>query len=293
MAPFVPFVAECIWRNLAGVFGGRAVESVHLCDYPQANAQLIDTQLSQRMQLLREIASLGRSARMNAKMKVRQPLSLVEVILVDSTHQQWLEDHETLLCEELNVKQVEYSDQGEKYISYQVQPNFKRLGPRLGKLMPAVKKALVNADGAALLSQLRSRGKVVLELDDQLVELDGDDIEVRLQAKEGWMAAQGPHLVVVLATDLTPQLIREGHAQDLKRHIQDRRKALQCQYTDRIRVGIVTQSTEVWTAVDENIEFLRSETLAREIVRGSLENVEPVACTVADAEVKIYVQVVP
>ena len=87
IAPFVPFLAETMWQNLAGVFGDRAVESVHLCDYPLADAALIDQQLSERMQLLREIASLGRSARMNAKLKVRQPLALVEVILADDTHQ--------------------------------------------------------------------------------------------------------------------------------------------------------------------------------------------------------------
>ncbi len=153
IAPFVPFLAEAIWQNLAGVFGARAVESVHLCDYPQPDAALIDAQLSERMQLLREIASLGRSARMNAKLKVRQPLALVEVILANDTHQAWLQQHDELLCEELNVKEIAYTTEGEKYISYLVQPNFKRLGPRVGRLMPAVKKALANADGARLLGR--------------------------------------------------------------------------------------------------------------------------------------------
>ncbi len=142
IAPFVPFVAETVWRNLAGSFGDRAVESVHLCDYPVVDPQRVDALLSDRMQLLREIASLGRSARMHAKLKVRQPLAKVEVILAESEHQPWLEAHEELLREELNVKAVEYTVEADQYISYQVQPNFKRLGPRLGKLMPAVKKLL-------------------------------------------------------------------------------------------------------------------------------------------------------
>ncbi len=291
IAPFVPFMAESLWQNLTGVFDGRAVESVHLCDYPQSATTLIDTQLSEQMQLLREIASLGRSARMNAKLKVRQPLALVEVIMANDTHQEWLEEHEALLCEELNVKQVAYTEQGEKYISYLVQPNFKRLGPRVGRLMPAVKKALAAAQGATLLDQLKSQGKVVLQLDGQAVELDNEDIEVRLQAKEGWTAAQGPNLVVVLATELTPELIREGYAQDLKRFVQDRRKALECEYTDRIVVGIETESDEVWKAVKENLAFLKKETLAREITRGALSGVEPVVCNVADTEVNIYVKV--
>ncbi len=105
---------------------------------------------------------------------------------------------------------------------------------------------------------------------------------------EGWTAAQGPHLVVVLATDLTPQLVREGYAQDLKRFIQDRRKAQECQYTDRIRVGIVTDSDEVWLAVEENRDFLQRETLATQIRRETLAGAEPVDCQVADADVRIY-----
>lgn len=292
VAPFVPFLAESLWQNLAGVFGQAAVESVHLCDYPTPDADRIDTKLSERMRLLREIASLGRSARMTAQLKVRQPLARVEVIMADDTHRSWLEQHEALLCEELNVKQVAYTQEGDQYISYHVQPNFKRLGPRLGRLMPAVKNRLVNADGAELLRQLKEEGKVALEVEGQSVELDNEDIEVRLQAKEGWTAAQGPHLVVVLATELTDELIREGYSQDLKRFVQDRRKSLGCQYTDRIRVGLETDSDKVWTAVRENLEFLKSETLATEINNGPLPHVEPIVCRIADADVKIGVDVV-
>jgi isoleucyl-tRNA synthetase len=157
--------------------------------------------------------------------------------------------------------------------------------------MPAVKRALLATHGASLLAQLRDQGQVTLELEGETLTLDQEDIEVRLQAKEGWTAAQGPHVVVVLSTELTPQLIREGYAQDLKRLIQERRKALQCQYTDRIRVGLETERDELWGAVRENLDYLLHETLATEILRGPLRDVEPVECEVADATVIIYVQV--
>ena len=134
IAPFVPFLAETIWQNLAGVFGGRAAESVHLCDYPRGDADQVDDNLSAQMHLMREISSLGRSARMSAKLKVRQPLSKVEVILADATHQAWLEAHAALICDELNVKQVEFAADAEKYITYQVQPDFKRLDRGSGGL---------------------------------------------------------------------------------------------------------------------------------------------------------------
>jgi isoleucyl-tRNA synthetase len=262
IAPFTPFLAEHLWRNLAGVFGSRATPSVHLCDYPTAQSEWIDESLSERMRLLREIASLGRAARMESKLKVRQPLAKVEVILADPTHQAWLEAHDGPLREELNVKQIEYTSEAEQYIEYLVQPNFKRLGPRIGRRLPAVKQALAMAQGGQLLSQLTQHGQVVLVVDNEEVILTPDDIAVRLQARAGWAAAQGPGVVVVLATELTPELIREGYARDLVRLIQDRRKQLQCQFTDRIHVRFQTASAELRQAVQENSAYIQDETLA-------------------------------
>ncbi len=291
IAPFTPFMAESLWQNLAGVFGDRTVESIHLCDFPECDEAVVDVTLSERMTLLREVASLGRSARMDAKLKVRQPLSKVEVILADDKHQGWLEEHDGLLCEELNVKLVEYTKEADHYISYHVQPNFKRLGPRVGRLMPKVKKALVDADGGVLLRELEEHGKIVLDIEGESVELDSDDVQVRLQAKEGWAAAQGHGCVVVLSTELTPELIREGLARDLVRLIQDRRKDLDCKYTDRIRVGIVTHSDEVQTAVEENVDYIKAETLAVELACEPLDGTDSVHHTVAGNEVVIYVWV--
>ena len=144
--------------------------------------------------------------------------------------------------------------------------------------MPAVKQALVTADGVAMLAQLRAAGHVTLQVAGESLTLDHEDLDVRLQAKEGWTAAQGPQVVVVLSTDLTPTLIREGYAQDFKRLIQDRRKELACQYTDRIRVGLDI-CDELWHAVEENLDYLQQETLAVTIVRGPLSDVEPIECT--------------
>ena len=169
IAPFVPFLSDTIWNGLTGIYGGESRESVHLCDYPELDTAVVDNSLSARMATLREIASLGRSARMNAKLKVRQPLLGVEVILVDTEHQQWLESHDLLLREELNVKSISYSTSGDEYITYVVSPNFQLLGPRLGPLLPQVKNALFNADGGALLAQLESDGQVTLTLESEAV----------------------------------------------------------------------------------------------------------------------------
>ena len=290
IAPFVPFLSDYMWQSLAGVFGDRVRESVHLCDYPVVNPELKDDGLSSRMATLREIASLGRSARMNEKLKVRQPLQKVEVVLGDNTFKQWLESHDSLLREELNVKQIEYVTDADQYIDYLIQPNFKRLGPRVGKLIPQVKAALGAANGAELLAQLEADGSVAIEVEGESISLDNEDIQVRLQAKEGWAAAQGKNSVVVLNTELTDELVREGYARDLIRMIQDRRKDLDCEFTDRIAVAVSTESGVIAETIAEHGDTIAVETLADNLSLGVME-VESVVRNVAGAEVQLFVSV--
>jgi isoleucyl-tRNA synthetase len=149
-----------------------------------------------------------------------------------------------------------------------VQPNFKRLGPRVGKLMPAVKKAFAAADGGKLLAEISSTGKSTLSVEGTAIELDEEDVQVRLQAKPGWAAAQGQGCVVVLSTELTDELIREGIARDLIRLIQDRRKALECEYADRIVICITTEALPFVRAIAENGRTIAEETLANGLFVG-------------------------
>ena len=286
IAPFVPFLSEVLWRRLSEPFDGKTLKSVHLCDYPVADPSRVDTDLSASMKLLREIASLGRAARAEAKLKVRLPLSRVEVVLADDAPIAWLENHDALVREELNVKQVEYTTEGDQYVQYQVVPNFKRLGPKVGKRMPAVKKVLQESDGNTLLGALQADGSVTIEVDGTTLSLDGDDIEVRLKARAGWAAAQGPSCVVVLNTEVTDELRREGMAKDLIRTIQNQRKEICCDYTDRIDVGVVTDDAELTKAVEEHAELIRGETLAESLQRCSIDDVDSVEMEGA----KVYVR---
>ena len=259
VAPFVPFVAETMWQNLAAGLGlgtgarsetslqpqPQPLESVHLCDYPTGDAAAIDEALSERMNLVRLIASLGRNARNAASLKVRQPLAKVEVILADTTHQAWLEEHAEVIEEELNVKQLEFCDDPSLYVEHEVVPNFKLLGPKLGKLLPKVKQWLGQQTGAELAGQHPRQRP-----DRPRARRPGDRAHARGSRSPhppapGWTSANDQGVVVVLSTELTPELIAEGLARDVVRMIQDRRKEIGCEYTDRIEVGIVTESADV------------------------------------------------
>jgi isoleucyl-tRNA synthetase len=287
IAPFTPFLAEILWKHLKGKLPG-VMESVHFCDYPDGSFANTDQTLNKRMSLLREIASMGRSARMDAKLKVRQPLPRVEVTLSDDSHIEWLKVHDDIVREELNVKEIHYASGSSPFVEYSVQPNFRRLGPRVGPLLPKVKQSLSTASGAELLEQMTMHGKIVLTIDGKQIELDNEDIQVRLNAKNGWAAAQGKHCVVALNTELTESLVREGIAKDAIRLIQDMRKKRQCNFTDRIEVNLLSDDTNIRAAIEENHEFICAETLAvRLSMDDIIKSIELEQVELADTTVKL------
>ena len=290
IAPFVPFLAESLWQNLAvAVFGERVPESVHLCDYPTGETSAIDETLSDRMRLVRQIASLGRQARTRAEIKVRQPLAEIVVVLADQAQQPWLEEHAVVIADELNVKQMVFSDKPEKFVEHQVLPNFKLLGPRLGKLMSKIKPALAKQSGSELLANIRDNGRINLTVDGQEVELLPDEVEVRLQARPGWAAANALGVVVILATELTEELVAEGLARDLVRAIQDIRKEKNCDYTDRMFIGIESDSKKALSAVELFKGYIAEETLADHLEEGRLDGeCTSKTVTIGDGEVTLH-----
>ena len=284
IAPFVPFLAEKLWQDLAvAVFnhpspspssadrgGGLSVpESVHLCDYPVGDAKF-DKALSEQMDLVRLVSSLGRQARSAAELKVRQPLAKVEVILADTTHRKWLEEHAGVIAEELNVKAVEFTDTPEKYVDHEVLPNFKLLGKKLGKLMPKVKGVLAEQSGSELLDNIRDNGQIDIVIDGQAVALTAEEVEIRIQAKPGWTSANDKGVVVVLASEITEELLFEGWVNDLTRFIQEKRKEINCEFTERISVNLIVnaeQSSKSFdyfiTHIEQYIDPIKQETLAQ------------------------------
>ena len=289
IAPFTPFIAETLFRHLTESVDTLpsipdVPDSVHLCDYPDFDAALVDDRLSASMATLREIASLGRAARAEAKLKVRLPLSKVEVVLKSDDDLDWLRSHDDLIKEELNVKAVDYTTDGRDYVEYQIVPNFRRLGPKVGRAVPELKKVLAESDGGDLMATMQSEGRIVVELSGGPVTLDADDVEIRLTARDGWAAARGQSSVVVLNTDVTDELRREGLARDLIRVIATRRKELELDYQARIRVAVDTDDGDLITAMAEHADLIRGETLCDDLTAGP---VGPDATGFGDARVAV------
>jgi isoleucyl-tRNA synthetase len=265
-APFVPFMSESLHRNLVGSRGDASLpESVHLCDYPEADESRIDELLSDRMGVLLEIASLGRAARVQARLKVRQPLSQVDVVLADRAYESWLERHAGLIADELNVKDVELVAEGGHYVDYVIKPNFRGIGPRYGKLAKRIEAALGAVDDpSALRRRLHDAGEIHLNVDGMEVTLTPDDVQIELRSKEGWVAAEGRSAVVVLNTGLTDDLRREGLAREIVHRIQGLRKELNLRYEQRIKLGLDGDAA-LMEAARVHKDYICHETLAEEI----------------------------
>ncbi len=273
LAPFVPFFAEFMYQQLerrrplaqlADGDDGQPV-SVHLCDYPQADASLIDEALARQMAQVREIVSLGRAARTAAKIKVRQPIQRVEIVLARPQDEPFLRDHEALIRQELNVKQVEFAAQADQYVHYEVKPNFKAIGPKYGKLAPKIAAALKSLpDPAAARRGLAERGLLAVEVEGQRVELTPQEVEVRLEAKAGWSAAQGRVGVVVISTELTDELRAEGLVREFIHHVQNLRKEHNLPYEARITLYV--EADDALAGVLRRYEdVVRGECLAQRI----------------------------
>ena len=242
VAPFVPFLAEAIWQNLAvAEFAAPVRQSVHLSDFPTPDLAAIDVPLSERMNLVREIVSLGGAARMGAKLKVRQPLAKVEVILADRKHQAWLQEHSSLIAEELNVKQVEFAEKADQYISYTVLPDLKRLGPRLGKQLGELKAALAAADARRSVGTVGGpAGRDIAAAERRRAARCATICKSACRPRTGWAAAQGAACVVVLSTELDESLLAEGLAREIVHAIQTQRKEMACAVHRSDRVALET-----------------------------------------------------
>jgi len=254
LAPFCPFVSDELYRNLT-----ETGTSVHLSDWPASDDALIDDALEAEMTLARTLVSLGRAARADAKLGVRQPLPRAIALLAggDVIRDEIVQE----IKDELNVKQLEVVASLEGLLDYRVVPNFRALGPRLGKLAPRVKAVLESVDGGEVRRAFDEAGTFALDVDGEPVSLEPGDVEIRAEQHADLTLAQdGPHAVALDLT-LDDDLRAEGMAREVIRVINDRRKANDFALTDRIAVAF-RSTARVADAVERHLEWIKAEVLA-------------------------------
>jgi isoleucyl-tRNA synthetase len=257
LAPFTPFLADEVWRNLVGAEGPDA--SVHLSDWPTADAAALDPALEGTMALARRFVVLGRAARTDAKIRTRQPLATA--FLFASTGERVDDELRAVIADELNVRTIEELVSFEGLLDWTVVPNFRALGPKLGKRMPRVKELLATVDGADVQRALAERGAYVLDVDGEPVELTAGELEIRAEAHaELALAQDGPyHVALDLALD--DDLRAEGFARELVRALNDLRKATGREIADRITVGLFLDGEPARWA-ERHAATIASETLS-------------------------------
>jgi isoleucyl-tRNA synthetase len=252
LAPFTPFVSEEMWRNLAAG-GADTPESVHLAEYPEPDPSAIDERLERAMKAVRAIASLGRTVRNDARVKVRQPLARAVVHVSEAPDS--VAPLLDLAADELNVRQVEFAESAEELAGWRASPNFRALGPRLGPGVKQVARALA-ADDGTLASQLARGEGVSVDLGGgRRIPLSAEDVELSQETETGWGVAADGGVTVALDLALTPELRREGLARDLVRAVQEARKAAGLEVSDRIELA-VDATGEVGLALEEHREWV-------------------------------------
>ncbi len=255
MAPLAPFISDEIYTNLTGE------ESVHTAFFPKADETLIAKDVEERMDLVRTLVSLGRGIREKERIKVRQPLSEV---LVDGKYEALISDLTPLIMEELNVKNVRFDSDLDKFMNFSLKPNFRQAGPYFGKQVKAFGNYIANADPKAFISEIESKGEVDIELDGNKFTVNKELLDIRIEAREGFSVAMENNIFAILDTSLDQALIDEGFARELISKVQQIRKAQDLDMMDNIDIFIDCDQ-EILNAVNIHKDYIMTETLALSI----------------------------
>ena len=255
-APMIPFMTEDIYRNLVCSIDKNAPESVHLCDYPTVNEAMIDRELEARMGEVLDVVVLGRACRNAASIKNRQPIAAMYV-----KAELPLPDYFTeIIADELNVKEVRYTDDVSAFTSYSFKPQMRTVGPKYGKHLGKIRELLPKLDGNAAMAELNATGMIRLDLGDITAELSRDDLLIDSAQMPGFEALSDKGITVVLDTNLTPELIEEGNVREIISKIQTMRKDAGFEVLDHIRV-YAAGNDALRTVMERNADDIKSKTL--------------------------------
>ena len=236
IAPYTPFMAEMMYRNLVPQFFADAPESVHLCDFPKADESLIDPALEKGMEDVLDVVVLGRAARNAGNLKNRQPLSEMIVAVDDHLTLDLSEELVGIILDELNIKKMTLTRDPRALITYKLKPQMRTLGPKYGKLLGGIRTYLEQCDAVEVMAHIMSEGVFRTQIDGAEVVLCEDDLLISTESAQGYVTAGDKGITVALDTRLTEELLDEGCERELVSKVQTMRKEADFEVTDRIRI---------------------------------------------------------
>jgi isoleucyl-tRNA synthetase len=260
-SPIAPFFADRLFIDLNNVTRKSPVESVHLTPFPEADLTLIDKSLEERMELAQKISSMVLSLRKKTNIRVRQPLNRILIPVTGDHFKSQVESGKNLILSEVNVKELEYITDTAAFLVKKAKPDFKKLGPKYGKLMKSIAGLVTNLSTDEI-RQLENNEEIRLKIDGTEVSLSSSDVEIISEDIPGWQVSNLGNLTVALDTTITPQLWEEGIARELINRIQNLRKDKDFEVTDKITVKLL-RNDEIKSAVLNNLSYICSETLAQ------------------------------
>ena len=271
-APFIPFLADELYRNLVGSIDAEAPPSVHLAEYPVANTALKDPQLETDMAFTREVISMGHAARNRSGIKTRQPLAEITLGGLSDAEKATVNRLVALVYDELNVKAIVFTEDMNAFAQVTLKPDFRSLGPKYGKGVQAIAKALAAGDAVALKAQLETQGSLQIETSGETYTLEPSEVDVQTQNREGFFVEVDARKFVALSTELTHELVLEGLARELINKIQNMRKEADFNVSDRIKLSLTDASPLVAEAFGTHQAYILRETLTTTVVDVPGEN---------------------
>ena len=262
-APMIPFMTEEIYQNLVRGIDENAPESIHLTDYPVADESMIDPELEENMDHVLKIVVLGRAARNESGIKNRQPIARMMV----KAPYEIPEFYQEIITEELNIKKVEMTDDADSFISYTFKPQLKTVGPKFGKLVGGIRKALSEINGSAAMKELNEQGILTLDINGTEAVLSRDDLLIDMAQSEGFETQSDGKVTVVLDKTLTPELLEEGFVRELISKIQTMRKEAGFEVMDRIRL-YVSGNEKLEKIIRDNAATIGRDVLADDYTVG-------------------------
>ena len=268
-APMIPFMTEDIYQNIVRSVDETAPESIHLCDFPEVNESYIDKELEENMERVLDIVVLGRACRNASAIKNRQPIGKMFV----KAEFELSDFYKEIVEEELNVKEVEFTDDVRAFTSYSFKPQLRTVGPKYGKFLGKIKEALSSLDGNAAMDKINAGEPLTFDFDGNEVVLEKEDLLIDMAQVEGYVSESDNNITVVLDTKLSDELIEEGFVREIISKIQTMRKEADFQVMDKIVVNVDKNDT-IKAIIENNLDEIKSEVLADNVIFGKINGYE-------------------